>query len=376
MSHQPSNLLFRRHNAFTLALLLLSSLFVAPIAHGKPLVISNFRVPFEDKVYFNHPSQPEWVTVTGFAHVVSKVTIPGEPCIPGDPCKNLNVAIHINLANTTAIGQTTGLSYRATGATNFTVTTDVPGNLTVQKSYRLSRLKSTVRIAQPLTVSMTMTEQGKATAATVLPSLVSWWPAEGNAIDAAGSNPGTLVGGVTFVPGKVGQAFHFDGASLVEAPASPSLEPQTLTTMLWMRSATPQPATYLLSKGAYACNADSSYAFYTAGELNFYISDGLPGNFSPSPSATGLFDGNWHHLAGTYDGGAVRLYVDGVEQETGNPAAIASLNYTMPDNQIFRIGGYASSCVNFLFDGDIDEVQLFNRALSAEEIGAFYGSIP
>jgi len=81
-------------------------------------------------------------------------------------------------------------------------------------------------------------------------------------------------------------------------------------------------------------------------------------------------------LAGTYDGSTVHLYIDGVEQGTGNPAAIATLNYALPDNQTFRIGGYASSCISFLFDGDIDEVQLFSRALSATEIKAIYAAAP
>ena len=44
------------------------------------------------------------------------------------------------------------------------------------------------------------------------PNMVSWWPGEGNANDIQGSNNGTLVNGVTFAQGKVGQAFSFDGA--------------------------------------------------------------------------------------------------------------------------------------------------------------------
>src|SRR5258706_4514474 len=43
--------------------------------------------------------------------------------------------------------------------------------------------------------------------------LVSWWPGEGTADDAFGGNPGGLVNGVTFTPGKVGQAFNFNGVS-------------------------------------------------------------------------------------------------------------------------------------------------------------------
>src|SRR5438067_1047343 len=49
--------------------------------------------------------------------------------------------------------------------------------------------------------------------ASALPAvgLVSWWPGDGDALDAAGSNSGTPYGGVTYAPGMVGQAFSFNG---------------------------------------------------------------------------------------------------------------------------------------------------------------------
>ena len=54
--------------------------------------------------------------------------------------------------------------------------------------------------------------------------LVGWWRAEWDANDALGTNNGTLVGGVTFAPGKVGQAFNIDGTSgYISVPPSPSL---------------------------------------------------------------------------------------------------------------------------------------------------------
>src|SRR5262245_17379609 len=43
------------------------------------------------------------------------------------------------------------------------------------------------------------------------PGLVSWWPAEGNAVDAAGGNSGVLLNGATFAAGRFGQAFSFNG---------------------------------------------------------------------------------------------------------------------------------------------------------------------
>jgi hypothetical protein len=43
--------------------------------------------------------------------------------------------------------------------------------------------------------------------------IVAWWDGEGNANDRTGTNNGTIIGGVTFAPGEVGQAFAFDGTT-------------------------------------------------------------------------------------------------------------------------------------------------------------------
>src|SRR3972149_5798574 len=52
------------------------------------------------------------------------------------------------------------------------------------------------------------------------PDLVSWWPGDGNTQDIVDSNPGTLKPGAGYAPGKVGQAFSFDGTlnNRVEGP--------------------------------------------------------------------------------------------------------------------------------------------------------------
>ena len=66
-----------------------------------------------------------------------------------------------------------------------------------------------------------------------------------------------------------------------------------------------------------------------------------------------------------------RLFVDGTEVGGGTPATIASINCALPDNRRFYIGAYRGTGEH-RFAGDVDEVQLHNRALGAAEISALY----
>ena len=56
--------------------------------------------------------------------------------------------------------------------------------------------------------------------------MVGWWPGDGNANDIIGGNSGALVGGVSFVPGEVGQAFSVDGSTgYVQIPGGSPVQP-------------------------------------------------------------------------------------------------------------------------------------------------------
>jgi hypothetical protein len=206
-----------------------------------------------------------------------------------------------------------------------------------------------------------------------LPGLVAWYPGEGDANDVIAGNNGTLHGGVTFVAGKVGQAFSFNGVdSYVQAVNSFALESPTVSVEAWVNSSAVDRDSYILAQGA-SGGVAASYALYTGLDrgLRFYVFDGT--TYIESPDAgTGIWDGNWHHVVGTYDGANVRLYVDGVEIGGGTPTNLL-INYSLPDSSDFFIGTYnAKTNTNFDFNGLIDEPSVYNRALSAAEVQALF----
>jgi hypothetical protein len=199
------------------------------------------------------------------------------------------------------------------------------------------------------------------------PGLVAWWQAENNGIDVIGGNNGTLLGGATFTSGKVGQTFSFNGVGgCVSIPDSPALDALTnsITVEAWFKF---NQTNANASWAAIATKGKSSWrlmGIQGAKTLLFYCS-------GPNVGATGtrnVNDGQWHHVVGTYDGANVSLYVDGtldaVQPGTG-PIAVTS--------SIAGIGYESEGCCgspDYYFNGWIDEVSLYNCALSADEIKA------
>jgi hypothetical protein len=104
-------------------------------------------------------------------------------------------------------------------------------------------------------------------------SLISWWRGEGDATDSADSNHGTLVNGVTFAPGKVGQAFSFNGIDqYVSVPDSPSLRPASVTLACWANFGTVTGIRALVMKPYGSGTLDSCAIWYDTGVLKGCIS--------------------------------------------------------------------------------------------------------
>jgi Concanavalin A-like lectin/glucanases superfamily len=221
---------------------------------------------------------------------------------------------------------------------------------------------------------------GAATLATSAPAsavtgpVAHWRFDEGSgstAADASGNgNIGTVEGGATWIAGKRSGALAFDGSTgVVRVPSSPSLEPQAVTVSAWVRrSGTPGNYKYILGKGALGC-LSASYGLYTGpgGGLMFYVADGP--DFSRSPDAgTAVWDGAWHHVAGTFDGASVQLFLDGAEIAGATPRT-TPISYTPQTATDLLLGEYAG-CGGLAFEGAIDEPKIWARALSDTEVAA------
>lgn len=194
--------------------------------------------------------------------------------------------------------------------------------------------------------------------------------------DSSGlSNTGTLMpfgSEPTQVPGRFGTALNFDGVDdYVEVADDATIESSNITVEAWVKnSSSPGTYRYIVSKYYEDKSGSwSSYALYTGGTggLFFYVGSTTTAKLSPD-AGTGIWDGEWHHIVGTYDGSMVRLYVDGAEVGTGTSA---TLSIAYDEGDLF-IGTYVANQTRWCFPGVIDEVRVWNGVLTADQIVASY----
>lgn len=208
--------------------------------------------------------------------------------------------------------------------------------------------------------------------------LVNWWPGDGNADDIIGGEHGTLQNGATFATGMVGQAFSLDGVNdFVQVVDSLSLRPSTFTIDAWFKTsliAGPTNPQFIVARsGPDGLHGYELATNYSDGVRTGVLRAGvLNGNsYAEVFGTTNVADGQWHHAAFTYDGQTLRIYVDGQlqaqQQFTSGPGYVAG-------DPLFIGNRQYALCCKHLFQGLIDEVEVFNRALSASEIQAIYNA--
>ena len=184
-----------------------------------------------------------------------------------------------------------------------------------------------------------------------------------SAADSSGKgNTGTLANTTWTTSGKFGGALSFNGtSSRVIFPDNTTLDltnAMTLSAWVYPTSAGANWRTVILKENT----SDLVYALYGSSNTSFPQGMRVAGAVTNAASATSAPALNtWTHLAVTYDGANLRMYVNGVQ--TGVVAATGNMaNSALP----LRIGGNA--IWGEYFTGRIDEVRVFNRALAASEV--------
>ncbi len=193
--------------------------------------------------------------------------------------------------------------------------------------------------------------------------LVARYSLEDNVEDTAGGHNGSNFNTITQSGCKRDKCFNFNGInSYLRVPASTDLNPgaEGLTYAAWIKpTAIPLEFNMIMGRSLpYLCVRNSGLVFFS------FRANGLQEGIWGS---TVLEMDTWYYVVATYDAdGYGKVYVNGVEDGSGGPYTPFN-NY---DNDLF-MGQYTSGGV-FWFTGLIDEVMIWNKALSADDVSDLY----
>jgi hypothetical protein len=225
------------------------------------------------------------------------------------------------------------------------------------------------------------------------PGLVASWSGDGNGNDSVGGNNATVPSGVTYAPAPVGLGFKLNGQNQqgdtprIVVPDAPDLNfgaNQDFSVTAWIQPLH-NPGNYTDLSGEVMTVISKRYSpdVYTAlgyemylggGRLCFQMIDSLNHghNYYNLGAESDLRDGKFHHVAVTVQRNSttgLQFYVDGQLIATFDPTVVSGdLSNTGP----LRIGNHPTPSVNASYHGIIDDVRIYNRALSASEIQAIY----
>lgn len=210
-------------------------------------------------------------------------------------------------------------------------------------------------------------------------NLLAYWKVDESsgmiAMDFAGSHNATLINGPVWRPasGQIGGALEFDGVDdYVDIGTLDITGGTGLTLALWFK-ADDFDAGYARFIAKVTETQDHYWLLSTSDDgtaLRFNLKAG--GSTSVLRTSTGQIQtGRWYHVAATYDGSRMLLYKNGVEIASINKSGSIDTN----PNVLATIGNQPPAAGSWPFDGLIDDVRIYNRALSATEIAAIANPI-
>lgn len=197
--------------------------------------------------------------------------------------------------------------------------------------------------------------------------LVAWWPGNGNAVDVVGGDDGTFGG--AYAAGEVGEAFSIDMSDYVSAPDEAALDTGEISIETWFRHDV-ATATYdpVVKKSDPSQTHGFALEFDASGSSLLwwvYTSSGWQ-----STVAVPVTPGVWMDAVATYDGTTSSLYLNGALASSASISGGEIVAASAP----LCIGRDPGNLSTRYYVGLIDEVSVYNRALSAAEVASLHAA--
>jgi len=214
--------------------------------------------------------------------------------------------------------------------------------------------------------------------------MISYWTFDdGTAVDTFGSNDGTNYG-ATATTGKVGQAFDFDGvdyvtnASIIASGGdliytySAWFKPESsITTSSSVRAMFGSPSISGPDTSQVLLYFGSTTSMCTNEIITIALSTGMSGYGRTCYYSPTSIDTSWHHIGVVWNGAQYEVYLDGTKLSGSNYGTASGHAPLFNITNGFYVGQNSIGSVSY-FNGIIDEVAIFDRALSADEISDLY----
>jgi len=239
---------------------------------------------------------------------------------------------------------------------------------------KITQNDTTVCAGTPLTLTVNdNTAITSSLPANLRNGLVGYWPFNGNANDESGNGNHGTVNGATLTSdrfGNVGKAYSFNGSgAFINVPNSSSLQFNSqITISIWLNAfILNSPANYLLSKGA---DGGTPYSWtmpaWPTGLMELNLWNNNNGNYTISTS-TPISTNQWRNVVITYDGIMGKTYLDGqLNNSVPFTASVFSNIYDL------KFGRRHTSGLPYFFNGKLDDIAIYNHALTATEIQQLY----
>ena len=201
--------------------------------------------------------------------------------------------------------------------------------------------------------------------------IIHWWDGDGDATDSIGDVDGTVQNGASFAPGLVGQAFSFDGIDDTVSFGNTvgNFGIKDFTIEFWVKTSSTRFEGVLGKRPECGFGSFFDLRIGVTGFLE--LSETVTGvNYNPLSTTVALNDGVFHHVAVTRKGNFVSIYIDGVLDVAGGTAGVTNI-INAADFVIGRSTCGPSDGTDF-FTGLLDEISLYERALSASEVKSIF----